>query len=172
MAKLEFQCLMKFEKKKVNICYCFKWLSKPWASVIVRSWFWGTGIKWESLKPPQQILWRGQGSQMQGVETQGKTDGLPELRTRMSGRLKFTREPGLQRPAEPLLNVCECLLLHACKQMTKANGRIIKGLEAKVPRHSQGWTEYLLPTVRTDTFMAQWTDSEHQIHKATNKWAT
>jgi len=46
------------------------------------------------------------------------------MRTQMSGRLKFTREPGLQRPAEPLLNMVECLLVHVCKKMTKANGRI------------------------------------------------
>lgn len=60
------------------------------------------------------------------------------MRTHMSGRLKFTREPGLQRPAEPLLNMGECLLVHVCKKMTKANGKITKGLEAKVPRHAHG----------------------------------
>ena len=140
------------------MCYCFKWLSKPWALVIIGSWF-----KWESIKPPQQIPWRGQGSQVQRVETQGETDGLPELRRQrwepqLSGRLKFTRQPGLQRPAEPLLNMGECLPMHACKKMTKASGRITKGSQAKVCRHSQGWAEYLLPTGRTDTFMAQRTE--------------
>lgn len=158
-------------KKKVNICYYFKWLSSLGHQSLSDHDSEGEESSENPLKPPSRFSGEGRDPGVQGVETQGKTDGLPELRAwdvRKGWSLQGSR--GL-RPAEPLLNVCECLL-HACKQMTKANGRIIKGLEAKVPRHSQGWTEYLLPTVRTDTFMAQWTDSEHQDHKATNKWAT